>query len=142
MKAAVLALILAAAAWAALAQAPALRASAGVYSQAQAERGAALYARHCARCHGDALEGTDVAQPLTGQAFLDNWTGQPVAALVERIRASMPLDDPGALDRPASADVAAVVLQANGYKPGPAPLPADLDALQDLFLDGPAAAAK
>ena len=117
-------------AWAASAQAPA---STGVYTAAQAERGGALYAQHCARCHGDALEGTDVAQPLTGLGFLDNWTGQPIAVLIQRIHISMPLETPGLLDAAASVDVTAFMLQTNGYPPGKAALPADASSP----LDGP-----
>ena len=125
-----LALLPALLAWAASAQAPA---SSGVYTAAQAERGGALYAQHCARCHGDALEGTDVAQPLTGLVFLDNWTGQPLSILVQRIHATMPLDAPGALDGAASADIAAFMLRTNGYPAGRAALAADAAAQ----LDGP-----
>lgn len=37
---------------------------------AQLERGAAVYSAHCARCHGDAGEGTDRAPALLGAGAL------------------------------------------------------------------------
>jgi cytochrome c len=37
---------------------------------AQIERGAHLFAANCAKCHGDAGEGTDDAPPLVGKAAL------------------------------------------------------------------------
>jgi len=122
-------------AWAALAQ----PASTGVYSKAQAERGAALYADNCARCHGPSMEGLDVAPPLTGGLFLGNWSGQPVAALAARIRTTMPLDHPGSLGLTASAEITADLLAANGYPAGPADMPTGVQALQALTIDAPPA---
>jgi hypothetical protein len=125
-------------AWAALAQAAAGgAASAGVYSKAQAERGAALYADNCARCHGSSMEGLDVAPPLTGQRFLGNWTNQPVAGLATRIRTSMPLDSPGVLGLSASAEITADILAANGYPAGAADMPTSVAQLQQIMIDAP-----
>jgi mono/diheme cytochrome c family protein len=112
-------------------------ASKGVYSKAQAERGAALYANTCARCHGPSMEGLDVAPPLTGGLFLGNWSGQPVAALAERIRTTMPLDQPGTLGLTASAEITAALLAANGYPAGAADMPTGAAALQALMIDAP-----
>ena len=125
---------------AALAQAPAGgMASAGVYSAAQAARGADLYAANCARCHGASKEGLDVAPPLTGPRFLGNWTSQSVGALAARIRTSMPLDMPGTLGLTASAELAADILAANGYPAGPADMATGSQALQQLTIDAPPA---
>jgi mono/diheme cytochrome c family protein len=121
---------------AALAQAVGV-ASAGVYSQAQAGRGAGLYAAQCARCHGPEMEGLDVAPPLTGERFTSDWANQPAAALASRIRTTMPLDNPGALGLAASADIVAAILAANGYPAGPADLPANTAALQQITIDVP-----
>ena len=129
-----------AAACAALAQAPAGGvASAGVYSAAQAARGADLYANTCARCHGPSKEGLDVAPPLTGPRFMGNWTSQSVGALAARIRTSMPLDMPGTLGLTASAELAADILAANGYPAGAADMPTGSQALQQLTIDAPPA---
>jgi quinoprotein glucose dehydrogenase len=122
-------------AWAALAQ----TASTGIYSKAQAERGAALYANTCARCHGPSMEGLDVAPPLTGALFLGNWSGMPVAALAARIRTTMPLDQPGTLGLTASAELTTALLAANGYPAGAADMPTGAAALQALTIDAPPA---
>jgi len=118
-------------------RAPAQTSSNGVYSKAQAERGEALYATHCARCHGEALEGLDVAPPLRGPTFLTNWIGQPVGALAERTRLSMPLDDPGILGVTDSAEITAYMLQVNGYPQGPIDMPTTTAGMQALNLDAP-----
>jgi S-disulfanyl-L-cysteine oxidoreductase SoxD len=112
-------------------------ASTGVYSKAQADQGAALYAMHCARCHGDALEGLDVAPPLTGARFLGNWTGQPIGALASRVRTSMPLDNVGVLGVADSVQITAFLLQANGYPAGTSDMPTASQGLAALTLDAP-----
>ena len=114
-------------------------AAAGVYSKAQAERGAALYADNCARCHGASMEGMDVAPSLTGPRFLTNWQGQPVGSLSARIRTSMPLDMPGIIGLQASADITADILAQNGYPSGAAELPSSNAQQQVLTLDAPPA---
>ena len=38
----------------------------GVYTKEQADKGQALYKQHCGTCHGDALEGIEMAPALTG----------------------------------------------------------------------------
>jgi mono/diheme cytochrome c family protein len=129
--------------WAALAQTGGGGgASVGVYSSAQAARGAELYATHCARCHGASMEGLDVAPPLVGGRFLGNWTNQSVAALAARIRTSMPLDHPGVLGLTASAEITADILAANGYPAGQADMPTNSQGLQPLTIDAPPAGAK
>src|SRR5258706_15951187 len=55
----------------------------GVYTDAQAARGAAIYKEKCASCHGPAL-GRSLAPPLAGDAFATNWGG-PLAAFLDTI---------------------------------------------------------
>jgi mono/diheme cytochrome c family protein len=112
-------------------------ASAGVYSADQAERGSHLYSAHCAACHGPALEGVDVAPPLSGTTFLSNWTGQTVGALAKRIRTTMPLDEPGRLGVGATADIVAYILDVNGYPAGAAALPGAGAPAEQIRLDPP-----
>src|SRR2546425_4608197 len=50
----------------------------GVYTDEQAKRGETTYSTSCASCHGPALAGTEMAPPLTGKSFLDNWTDTTV----------------------------------------------------------------
>jgi quinoprotein glucose dehydrogenase len=97
----------------------------GVYTQAQADRGAAAYGQHCAACHGEALGGSDSAPPLAGGAFTSNWSGQTAGALFTRIKTTMPLDNPGSLGAAAVADIEAMILSRNDYPAGAAELSSD-----------------
>jgi mono/diheme cytochrome c family protein len=94
----------------------------GVYSEEQAKRGEQLYAEHCARCHGDGLGGVESAPALTGPAFYATWEGESLNALFERIRMSMPQDNPGSLSRAQNADIVSHMLRAGGYPAGKAAL--------------------
>lgn len=107
----------------------------GVYTKAQADRGAKIYEDTCVRCHGASMEGLDVAPPLTGPRFLGNYVNQPTAALSSRIRTSMPLDMPGSLGLQASADLTSAILAANGYPAGDTELPSSTSAQQAITLD-------
>jgi cytochrome c len=104
----------------------------GVYSAEQAARGNTLYSARCASCHGDRLEGGDVAPPLAGAGFLDNWRGQSAADLASRIRVTMPLDNPGSLGMGASLDVMAYVLKINRFDAGASELPRDAASLKKI----------
>lgn len=53
----------------------------GVYSEAQASRGATLYDKECAKCHGAEGAGGGMAPALTGAAFAANYDGQTVGDL-------------------------------------------------------------
>ena len=61
----------------------------GVYSDAQATRGQALYAQRCAGCHGPALAGAS-APALTGDLFTNKFRMEPLSALFIQIRYAMP----------------------------------------------------
>src|SRR5271157_4911170 len=73
----------------------------GVYTQAQADRGKALYNSSCAACHGDQLNGGETAPALVGGEFLSNWNGLTVGQLFDRIRTSMPPGTPAKVARDA-----------------------------------------
>lgn len=106
----------------------------GVYSAAQVQRGAAVYAASCASCHGDALGGNDQAPALAGGGFLANWNGQTAAALFTRIKTTMPLDNPNSLGAAKVADVEAMILSKNGFPAGTADLPSDAGALGTIAI--------
>lgn len=106
----------------------------GVYTEAQAQRGAALYASACASCHGEALGGNDQAPPLAGGGFLANWNGQRAAALFTRIKTTMPLDNPNSLGAAKVADIEALILSRNGFPAGAAELPADAASLGTIAI--------
>ncbi len=107
---------------------------AGVYSDAQAERGRQLYIDTCSACHGQALEGADEAPALTGSTFTANWDGLSVGDLLERIRISMPQDQPGKLTREQYADVVAYLLHENKFPAGKTDLPAELPKLKQILI--------
>ncbi|MBB3694287.1 c-type cytochrome [Sphingomonas sp. BK580] len=106
----------------------------GVYTAAQVQRGAAVYAAHCASCHGDALGGNDQAPALAGSGFLANWNGQSAAALFTRIKTTMPFDNPNSLGAAKVADVEAMILSKNGFPAGAAELPSDAGALGTIAI--------
>ena len=90
----------------------------GVYTQAQAADGAETYRASCASCHGESLAGAESAPALLGPAFNSTWNGTTLNDLVERIRVSMPSDDPGSLSRRRVTDVVAFMLSAGGFPAG------------------------
>jgi mono/diheme cytochrome c family protein len=90
---------------------------AGVYSTAQAQRGAALYKAQCVACHGEQLEGL-VGPMLAGADFVTAWGGRSMGELVDKIQKTMPLQAPGSLSQEQSIDIAAYMLQVSKFKPG------------------------
>src|SRR4051812_40102348 len=85
----------------------------GIYTDDQAGRGKAAYAKECGNCHGAALSGGEEAPPLSGPAFRATWGGLTVGALFEQIRLSMPEGRPGTLSRQQNADILAFILSVN-----------------------------
>jgi len=86
----------------------------GVYSDAQAARGQALYDTQCASCHGPGLKGLQ-APPLVGDGFAATWQGQPLVELANKIRNTMPADAPGTVTAAQSADLVALILKTGGF---------------------------
>lgn len=106
---------------------PAPAATPGIYSAAQAARGAALYTDLCTSCHGAALEG-NLAPPLAGDVFGQGWSGRPLAELVTKIQNTMPENEPGRLSPTQSTELVAFILQANKLPAGEADLAVDTSA--------------
>ena len=104
----------------------------GVYSDAQAKRGEALYADRCSSCHAPDMTGLDQAPPLTGADFNTNWNDLAVNDLFERIRISMPADKPGSLSRQETADIVAFILQKATFPAGQTDLPSEAEALKGI----------
>ncbi len=107
----------------------------GVYTQAQADRGKALFGQNCAKCHGETLAGMDEIPPLSGSHFMADWETQSVADLVQRIHNTMPLDNPGALSNASSTDVVAYLLSQNQIPAGTTELPVDASMQSQLRID-------
>ena len=102
----------------------------GVYTEAQATRGAALFDRECANCHGPAGAGGGMAPALVDAAFLANYDGQTVGDLFDRNRTTMPVGREGQLSAQQNADVTAFLLQVNRFPAGSAELAAQSAALK------------
>ena len=95
----------------------------GVYTEAQATRGADLFDRACAECHGPAGAGGGMAPALVDAAFLANYDGQTVGDLFDRNRTTMPPGKEGQLTAQQAADITAFMLQANKFPAGTTELP-------------------
>ena len=115
----------------------------GVYTESQARRAEAFYPVACGKCHGYRLDGAPddpdmfSTLPIAGRKFLRAWDGRPVAALFERIKLTMPANNPGWLTDAELAEVVAYMLLVSGVPSGQNELPADIDRLSRLML-GPA----
>jgi mono/diheme cytochrome c family protein len=107
----------------------------GVYTAEQARRGATAYANLCASCHGLALTGGESAPPLTGGEFLSNWSSLTMGDLFDRIRTTMPADQPGHITREQNSDILAHILNVGGFPPGTSELRARTEVLKDIRID-------
>lgn len=90
----------------------------GIYTSAQAARGSGEFSAHCASCHGVALDGTGEAPALAGAQFLSDFDGLSVGDLYDRIRTSMPQDNPASLTRDQYADILAFIFKSNAIPDG------------------------
>ena len=104
----------------------------GVYSDAQAEEGTAVYKKTCAECHE--------LEEFTNGDFKGKWGERPLFDLFEQIRTTMPDGDPGTLQREEYGAVLSYILKLNGLPSGPARLSTDSAALAAITLKLPAAA--
>src|SRR6266566_5629112 len=106
----------------------------GVYTDDQAKRGETVYQSECAACHGPELTGGEMAPPLTGAEFIANWNDMSVGDLFERIRVSMPANNPGALSRQQNADVVSFLLKFDKYPAGQSELPPQTEPLKTIKI--------
>ena len=90
----------------------------GVYTEAQAERGQALYKESCAACHAPDLRGNSVSPSLVGMSFTFLWGGLTLGALLDRLEERMPPARPGTLTPQTYRDILAFVLRTNSYPAG------------------------
>ena len=107
----------------------------GIYTEAQATRGAALYQESCEQCHLTDLMGDGVAPPLAGAMFHFQYDEQPLAKLFTGMRDTMPQEAPASLGAQAYADIMAFILEANEFPPGDDELGFDTDDLEKIFVD-------
>jgi mono/diheme cytochrome c family protein len=105
----------------------------GVYTDAQAKRGEALYKEQCAACHGDDLQGSGPMPPLAGGDFVKNWKN--AGDLFDKIHQSMPASAPGSLSDAQTADILAYMFSVGKYPAGQAELPSKMDALTQITIE-------
>jgi cytochrome c len=109
----------------------------GVYSPAQAERGARIYKDQCETCHAADMRGGPGARGVVGLAFQFLWQDKSLGELFEALRTKMPPGQPGTLSDQEYIDVLAAILQGNALPAGAATeLPADralLDRIQIIW---------
>jgi len=101
----------------------------GVYTEAQAKRGEAIYFKSCVRCHGPKLLGGNEVGALTGPVFNGNWNGVPLGQMLDRVRVTMPLDQPSTMSRQQIADVLTYIFSVNKIPAGKAELPRQAEML-------------
>jgi S-disulfanyl-L-cysteine oxidoreductase SoxD len=110
----------------------------GVYSDAQAVRGQALYKTHCGYCHRDDLTGggSEAGAPaLKGPIFTIRWRDQPLADLFIAIGTTMPQNKPDTLTPQTVIDIVAFLLKINEMPAGGTELPIDLQQLKTIFIE-------
>ena len=105
-----------------------------VYTAAQASHGDSLYKATCIKCHGATLGGGDEGSPLVGSAFLGNWRDLTLDQLFDKIRTSMPPDNPKSIATRDVADLMAYLLAQNQFPAGAKGLTDSLDQLKDIKI--------
>ena len=106
----------------------------GVYTDAQASRGASVFSATCAVCHGDDLSGSEMGPGLAGGSFLEFWDGLSLGDLYQVMSISMPQDNPGSLEISQYVDVIAYMLQSSDFPSGDEELPADETGLREVTI--------
>ncbi len=96
----------------------------GIYTDAQADRGAASYDVACARCHRSDLGGAD-GPALRDERFNRMFAGKPLHGLYERVSTTMPRNAPSSLAEGVYVDILAYLLRENGFPSGAGELVVD-----------------
>ena len=99
----------------------------GAYSEAQAATGEDVYRLNCTSCHNSSI--------LSGRTFQLAWAGRTAFDLYDRLRTTMPLDDPGRLSEQEYVDIVAYLFKLNGYPAGQTALPPARERLKQLRID-------
>lgn len=77
-----------------------------------------MYRTACETCHGQTLEGSDLAPPIQGEVFLQTWDGEVLAELMMFVQETMPQNSPGELTEVDYADIVAFIRSSNGFPLG------------------------
>ena len=119
--------------WASAMAIPSAQGAGGGAGGDQQARGKSLYVDKCSACHMENLQGSTETPPLTGDMFWQNWETYSANNLVEQVRATMPEDNPGGLERQQYVDIIAYVLRTNKIQ-WTGDLPSDMDALKKIII--------
>lgn len=112
-----------------LAQTTAKSVNDGVFTVAQAERGHTTFQKNCTTCHDPGR--------FTGADFIKPWSGQPLHALFDIVKKTMPEDNPGSLQPDQYADVIAYFLSLNKYPSGQEELKGTDEAMKAVQMEPP-----
>ena len=116
-------------------QAPQRTTKEPVFTEAQAQRGAALIRTiGCANCHGDTLEGGPEETPaLVGNSFVTEWQGQTLNDLAIKV-SSMPPNSNRQGTPQENTDIMTLLLAINGYPMGDKELSPDPEVLRQIKI--------
>ena len=101
--------------------------SAGVYTAAQADRGQKQYEATCAACH-------ETSQ-FTGNDFAAGWGGKALFELFDKVKTTMPEDNPGSLKPQQYADIISYFLKLNKFPAGETELKGDAEVMKGMLID-------
>ena len=105
---------------------------AGVYTDDQATRGAAVYTNECEFCHMADLRGEGFAVALIEDSFRLRWQDVTLADLLTVVRLTMPQERPMSLSDEDYAAVVAYLLKMNMYPSGQQELSGDPAAVKQI----------
>ena len=103
----------------------------GVFSPAQAQRGAQVFGTICTNCH-------DITEFTGAGAYLEDVEGTPLWETFEFVSSEMPEDDPGSLTLEEYAAVLAYIFSVYGLPSGDAELAVDQRSLGAITIVRPA----
>jgi len=99
----------------------------GVYTEAQAVRGQAVFTASCAACHS--------AGEFAGDSFLGAWDAATALDLFSDVQAKMPMDNPGSLQPEQYVDVIAYFFRGNAFPAGKDELTTERDQLKLIRIE-------
>ena len=99
----------------------------GVYTAAQADRGQKQYEATCAACH-------ETSQ-FVGDDFSASWGGKPLFDLFDKVKTTMPEDNPGSLKPQQYADIISYFLKLNKFPAGQTELKGEAESLKGVLID-------
>ena len=117
----------------------------GVYTEAQARRGAAAYNSECSYCHRDDLTGgffdggAGQAPALAGakafgSSFGERWNDVSVGEMVATVASSMPQQKPASLTLQQYVDIVSYLFSKNGVPAGNVELATDIEKLGQISI--------